>query len=447
MRCFLAALPALVLALPSSALSGDLAIRTFVKPAGNRLHVLLRVSFQALNGVDLPSQGTNGELDVARTDAVLPSVARWWVAENIEVYEGDARLPKPQVVATRISLPSDNSFASYEEAWTHLMAAGLPNATQVFRDQAMLDVRLDYPIQSDRSHFAIHSMLARLGTHVSTDLRFLPPDGVARTFEYQGDPGLFSLDPRWRQVVQRFVPSGFLHILRGTDYLLFLFSAALLLRNFAALVPFVAAFAIAHSTTLIASAYNLASDALWFPPLIETLIAVSILYMAFENIAGGNLLARHRWMLAFGFGLIYGFGFSSALRQELQFAGSHVLTSVLSFNLGIEMGQVLVLGLLIPALNLALRLHTNQRVETIVLSALVADISWHRVTERAGQLSQFSFQWPSLTPALIASAMVWLTIFLGLGGVASLVLAVLRHRAGPKAPDPALSGTERPSAL
>jgi hypothetical protein len=428
MRWFLAALPALALALPCSAVTDDLAIRTFVKPEGNRLHVLLRVSFKALNGIDLPTQGGNGELDLARTDAVLPSVARWWVAENIEVYEGDTRLPKPQVVATRVSLPSDNSFASYEEAWAHVMGAGLPSGTQVFRDQAMLDVLLDYPIQSDRSNFAIHSMLSRLGARVFTDLRFLPPDGVVRTFEYQGDPGLFRLEPRWRQVIQRFVPFGFLRIVRGTDYLLFLFCGALLLRKFAALVPFVAAFAIAHSTTLIASAYNLASDALWFPPLIETLIAISILYMAFENIAGGNILPRHRWMLAFGFGLIYGFGFSFALRQELQFAGSHVLASVLSFNLGIELGQIVVLALLIPALNLALRFHANQRMETIILAALAADISWHRLTERAAQLSQFSFQWPALSAALIANAMVWLTIFLGLGGLASLVFAVVRHR-------------------
>jgi hypothetical protein len=320
---------ALALALPCSALPDDLAIRTFIKPEGNRLHALLRVSFKALNGIDLPTQGGNGELDLARTDALLPSVARWWIAENIEIYEGDKRLPKPQVVATRVSLPSDNSYATYEEAWAHVTGAGLLRATQVFRDQAMLDVLLDYPIQSDRSNFAIHSMLDRLGKRVSTDLRFLSPDGMVRTFEYQGDPGVFRLDPRWRQVIQRFVASGFLRILRRTDYLLFLFCVALLLRNFAALVPFVAAFAIANSTTLIASAYNLASDALWFPPFIETLIAISILYMAFENIAGGNILPRHRGMLAFGFGLIYGFGFSFPLRQELQFAGSHVLTSVL----------------------------------------------------------------------------------------------------------------------
>ena len=72
--------------------------------------------------------------------------------------------------------------------------------------------------------------------------------------------------------------------------------------------------------TLIASAYDLAPDALWFPPLIETLIAISILYMALENIVGGSTL-RRRWVTAFGFGLVHGFGFSFVLRDTMQFAG------------------------------------------------------------------------------------------------------------------------------
>ena len=63
--------------------------------------------------------------------------------------------------------------------------------------------------------------------------------------------------------------------------------------------------------TSIASAYNLGPDALWFPPLIETLIAVSIVYMALENIVGSKV--ERRWMIAFGFGLVHGFGFSFAL--------------------------------------------------------------------------------------------------------------------------------------
>src|SRR5262245_63614800 len=81
---------------------------------------------------------------------------------------------------------------------------------------------LEYPIQSDRSEFAIRLRVDRLGQKVSTALRFLPPDGTTRAFELQGDPGLVRLDPRWHQAALRFVESGFWHILEGTDHLLFL---------------------------------------------------------------------------------------------------------------------------------------------------------------------------------------------------------------------------------
>jgi HupE/UreJ protein len=462
----------LLLALPLSGFAAgvadELTIRAFVKPDGARLHLLLRVPLKALSGLDFPLRGANGELDLSRIGAVLPSAARWWIAENVELYEDGLRLATPEVVQTLVSLPSDNSFASFDEAWAHVTGARLSSDTQVFRDQAMLDVLLDYRIHSDRSSFAVHSALSRLSERVSTDLRFLPAGGpsgdLTRTFEYQGDPGLFQLDPGWRQAVQRFVPLGFFQILKGTDALLFLFCVALLFRNFLELMPFVIAFAVAHSTTLIASAYNLASDALWFPVLMETLIAVAIVYMAFENIVfilgTSNVVRRPkvRWPLAFGFGLVYGFGFAFALRPALQFAGSHVLASVLSFNLGVELGQLLVLLLLVPALDVLFRFtaaqQSAQRMETIILSALAADIGWHRVTDRADQLSQFSFQWPAFDAALLASGMRWLTIFLVLGGVASLVFAALRHRAGrsqkpggAENPDAALSGTERRSAL
>lgn len=458
---------ALLLALSSSAFAADVAeeltIRAFVKPDGERLHLLLRVPLKALTGIDFPLRGSNGELDLSRVDTVLPSAARWWIAENIDLYEDDTRLAKPEVVQTLVALPSDNSFASYEEALTHVSGARLPNDTQVFRDQAMLDILLDYRIHSDRSGFSIHSALSRLGARVSTNLRFLPPGGpggdLVRTFEYPGDPGLFKLDPGRRQAVQRFVPLGFFQILKGTDSLLFLFCVALLFRNFLELIPFVIAFAVAHSTTLIASAYNLASDALWFPPLIETLIAIAIVYMAFVNIVFimGTRRLKVRWPLAFGFGLVYGFGFAFTLRPALQFAGSHVLASVLSFNIGVELGQFLVLLLLVPALDVLFHFTAAQppaqRMETIILSALAADIGWHRVTDRADQLTQFSFQWPAFDAALLASGMRWLTIFLALGGAASLVFAALRHRAAPgkpgatENPDAALSGTERRSAL
>ena len=141
---------------------------------------------------------------------------------------------------------------------------------------------------------------------------------------------------------------------------------------------------------MIASAYNLAPDALWFPPLIETLIAVSIVYMALENIVGGSTVQR-RWIIAFGFGLVHGFGFSFALRETLQFAGSHLLTSLLSFNVGVELGQLLVLGVLIPALELLFRFVVAERMGTIILSALVAHTGWHWMTERFDRFAAVSF--------------------------------------------------------
>src|ERR1700674_3812061 len=119
MRARAFTLVALLIALPTSVFAADIAeeltIRAFVKPDRERLHLLLRVPLKALNGIDFPLRGANGELELSRVDAVLPSAARWWIAENIELYEGDSRLATPEAVATMVALPSDNSFASYEE--------------------------------------------------------------------------------------------------------------------------------------------------------------------------------------------------------------------------------------------------------------------------------------------------------------------------------------------
>src|SRR4029078_11855304 len=189
------------------------------------------------------------------------------------------------------------------------------------------------------------------------------------------------MDPGWAQAAGRFVQLGFQHILDGTDHLLFLACLVIPFRRFRSLGLIVTAVTLAHSITLTSSAFDLAPGGLWFPPLVETLIAVSILYMALENIVGVMSVQR-RWVLAFAFGLVYGFGFSFALRETLQFAGSHLVTSLLSFNVGVELGQLLVLAVLVPALQLLFRYVVAERVGTIVLSAFVAHTAWHWTTER-----------------------------------------------------------------
>ena len=166
---------------------------------------------------------------------------------------------------------------------------------------------------------------------------------------------------------------------------------------------------------------------LWFPPLIETLIAVSILYMALENIVGVTSVQR-RWMVAFGFGLVHGFGFSFALRQTLQFAGSHMLASLLSFNIGVELGQLLMLALFIPALDLLFRYVVAERVGTIIVSALVAHTAWHWMADRASVLSQYRFEWPAVNIILLAGAMRWMMALVILAGLIWLLWGPLQER-------------------
>jgi len=465
-----AALAVVAPGLSAHDIPNDVTVQTFFKPDGNRLRLLVRVPLGAMRDMDYPKPraATRGDLmDLGRAESTLRDASTLWLSDFIDVYEKGERLPKPRVVAVRASLPSDRSFTSYDDALAHVTGPPLPPDTEFVWAQGLLDVLFEYPIQSDRSQFAIEPRLARLGIRTLTVLRFLPPGGAVRGFEFFGDPGLVQLDPSWRQAAWQFVKLGFSHILDGTDHLLFLACLVIPFRRFRSLVAVVTAFTVAHSITLIASAYNLAPDALWFPPLIETLIATSIVYMALENIVfvaarrpqSGSHLQRpqsrsafasmppasaafadapsdsaasarsalhRRWLVTFAFGLVHGFGFSFALRQTLQFAGSHLLLSLLSFNIGVELGQLLVLIVLIPLLGALFRFVVAEQLGTIILSALIGHTAWHWMTERYGVLRQFRFEWPVVDAAFLASAMRWAMLAVIAAGLYWLVFGVLR---------------------
>ena len=416
----------------------DVLVQMLVKPEGNRLRVLVRVPLGSMRDVDFPQRGL-GYLDLVRVQPLLPDVATLWLGNSLAIYEGETRLGKPTLAAAQISLPSDRSFLTFESAVAHVTGPALPGDTTIPWNQALFDVMYDYPITSDRAEFSIDSELARLGVRVVTVMRFLPPDGTVRAFEYTGNPGIIRLDPRWHQSALRFVRLGFEHILDGIDHLLFLVCLVIPFRRFGQLVLIVTSFTVAHSITLIASAFEVGPTGLWFPPLIETLIAMSIVYMALENIVLGasqgastagfgaaltatrlRLLNVHRrWMITFAFGLVHGFGFSFALRETLQFAGSHLLTSLVSFNLGVELGQLVVLAVMMPALYLLFRYGLNERLGTIILSALIAHTAWHWMVERGGQLG--AYEWPALDAAFLAAALRWTMLVVGVAGIVWLV--------------------------
>src|SRR5262249_47075837 len=193
---------ALTLALGSGAFAhdipNDVTVQAFVKPDGERLLLLVRAPLRACRDVDFPKRGP-GYLDLARADASLHDAATLWISDTLQLYEGDRRITNPPVVETRVSLESDKSFASYEEALAHVTGANLPVETDIYWNQAILDVLFECPIQSAAADFSIQPGFARLGLRVVTVVRFLPPGGVVRAFEFTGDPGLVRLDPRWSQ--------------------------------------------------------------------------------------------------------------------------------------------------------------------------------------------------------------------------------------------------------
>src|SRR5581483_10364405 len=111
-----------------------------------------------------------------------------WIGRFVEMYEGDRRLPAPRVVSTQISLESDRSFASFDEALAHVSGPPLPLDANVFWNQVLFDVLLEYPIQSDRSEFTLRPNLQHLAARMVTVVRFLPPGGAVRAYEFLGDP-------------------------------------------------------------------------------------------------------------------------------------------------------------------------------------------------------------------------------------------------------------------
>jgi hypothetical protein len=418
----------LVLALPGVNFAHDIPasvrIFVFIKPAGRSLRVVIRAPLEAMRDVNFPLNGP-GYLDIARATPLLSDAARVWLAGDLHLYENDSPLGDGKVVATRVSLPSDRSFTSFDSAVAHATSAPLDTATQLMWKQAMLDVVLDYRIASDSSRFSIDPGLARLAVRTTTVLRFLPATGGERDFEYLGDPGPVHLDPRWSQAALSFVKLGFGHILSGLDHLLFVLCLVIPFRRIRPLVAIVTAFTVAHSITLLASAAGFAPDALWFPPLIEVLIAASIVYMALENIVGAKL--ERRWLVAFGFGLVHGFGFSFALRESLQFAGAHLATSLVSFNVGVELGQLAVLALAVPALNWFFSHAVQERMGTIILSAFVAHTAWHWLLDRGAVLASYHVELPEFTPALAASVVRGLMFLLVIGAAAWGVFELYRR--------------------
>jgi hypothetical protein len=379
---------------------GELLLRAYLKPEGETLHFVVRVPLALLQGIGFPKRGP-GFLELGDLGDSLTRAAQA-VARELMLYRDGVRLT-PDRAAMRISQPSEAAFGSFEQARDHIAGPALPETTDVFWNQGYFDVHLKYPIPSGEAEFALDMRAAPgLAGSLRLIIDYLPPDGPGHTYQVHGGQGWLQLDPGWYSAAWTFMRLGFKHILEGTDHLLFLLCLVLPFRvhQFGTLVGIVTAFTLGHSITLIAGAAGVAPAGDWFPPLIEALIAMSILYMAVENVLSVWLRSdpaaslRWRWLVAGAFGLVHGFGFSFVLQEDLQLAGSHLLLSLLAFNAGVEFGQLTVLLLVVPILAVLLQRPKARPAGIIILSALIGHVAWHWMVERLDALR--FVRWPTL---------------------------------------------------
>jgi len=394
----------------------------FVKIEPHQADFVVRVPLDLLLGVPFPLAGDH--YDVAASRPAIETALKA-LATALELWENNVRLV-PSSAAGQLAPLSDRSFEDYDLAAAQIAKPPPPDTAIAFQ-LGYLDAHFVYPISSPKSVFSIESRLAAdLGDYTKLTIRYIPLGEAARALVITGGSGRVALDPAWYQASAGFIRLGIAHILSGIDHLLFLLCLVIPFRRVISLIPVITAFTVGHSITLIGTAYNIAPVGAWFPPFIEMAIAVSIVYMALENIVGASL--RRRWIIAGLFGLVHGFGFADILREQLQFAGSNLLVSLLSFNIGIEIGQLAVLCVFVPALALLFRGAMSGRMGIIVVSAIVAHTAWHWMLDRADVF--WRTPWPQLTGSGLMILARWI-LAVGLAVALAKLLAKWIDRKWP----------------
>jgi hypothetical protein len=303
-----------------------------------------------------------------------------WVLDEIKLYQGDTRLTSTEKEGVKISLPSNMAFNSYDDVLSHFSSPPLSDDIDLFWRQANVDVQVTYLLAGDDQSFSIETRLSGLGLRTVSAVMFTTRDDSRYQYDFIGDPGLLNLNPDWLQVINQFVGRGFLHILNGLDHLLFLVALIAPVTKVRPLIVVVTAFTLGHSLTLAVAVLGYIPDSLWFPVSIELLVALTILFLAIDNIFVGE--KKRRWVYGLLFGLIHGLAFSFALSQSLQYSGNHLVVGLLGFNLGVEFGQLLVLAIILPVFVLLRRLIQRERLMLGLVSLTIAHTSLHWIQDR-----------------------------------------------------------------
>lgn len=222
------------------------------------------------------------------------------------------------------------------------------SSTDVLADRQSLRLSLRFALASRPGVVRVSAVMFPYDPNHQTFLNIYEGTALTQAILDRGRTG-FEYFTGTRQgafaVVGKFLPEGIHHILIGPDHLLFLVGLLLLGGTVRQLAVIVTSFTVAHSITLSLAALNIVS-----PParIIEPAIALSIVYIGADNLLIRDGRDVRAW-IAFSFGFIHGFGFASVLR-EMDLPPRALGWSLFSFNIGVEVGQLLVVAVVATAL-------------------------------------------------------------------------------------------------
>jgi len=300
-------------------------------------------------------------IDLAVATGLVPNVETPFTVEQFVAHEPEI----VRYVLERVIIYGDGQACPAGQA--KLNTAGLPRG-----------VNLTWAVTCPpgfRTFLLQYLVFSEVDSHHATVGRIVSGQG-ATDFTIGGSSPELSLalatigegpfDQAWR-----FLGLGIEHILIGYDHILFLLGLIVASLGWRYLLSVITMFTLAHTLTLLLAAFG------WVTlpgRLVESVIALSIAWVAAENLLGWGM--RWRWAITFGFGLVHGLGFASVLSQLTQGSEVH-LASLFTFNLGVEAGQLTIVAAVLPALLLTHRYGFHRRVMQIMsLSILIVSLYW-----------------------------------------------------------------------
>lgn len=317
-------------------------------------------------------------------------------ADSLIIETAAGSLLKADVVSVRVHpVGSEPGFATRDEAETALIkGAVFPLiVSETYVGDAVVDVHLRYSELPDRASYRVSWRVdpELPGQEDTANLLLDYRDGVVRTYRARGlllDP--IEITGTATSAATTFVIEGVRHILEGLDHVLFVLCMILGAATLRSLVARVTGFTLGHTVTLVMGFFGFAPQGAWFIPAVETLIALSIIFAAADAIlrTTGDQTGNGRAVTVTALiGLLHGFGFSFMLQNILKVDSPNVWQSLIAFNIGVEIGQLLIVAFIWP-LVVFLRSRSSSvwriaSVGTAIAASLIAAV-W--VIERAGSL-------------------------------------------------------------